>query len=106
MATPHNATSSCCSWVFTNGLAAKADATALTTLENVVGVSQFPEDWKNGTAGPDLTIYRLWEYKLSGGALLALGPTSPVCDRKIPHAPERGVGRPPRNGPPPSEHEV
>eukprot|EP00962_Isochrysis_galbana_P027445 scaffold8629_cov114-Isochrysis_galbana.AAC.9 len=23
-----------------------------------------------------------------------------------PHAPERGVGRPPRNSPPPSEHEV
>eukprot|EP00962_Isochrysis_galbana_P013354 scaffold3801_cov124-Isochrysis_galbana.AAC.24 len=35
-----------------------------------------------------------------------VGPTSPVCDRKIPHAPERGVGRPPRNGPPPLEHEV
>eukprot|EP00962_Isochrysis_galbana_P035856 scaffold12304_cov121-Isochrysis_galbana.AAC.10 len=24
----------------------------------------------------------------------------------LPTAPERGVGRPPRNGPPPSEHEV
>eukprot|EP00962_Isochrysis_galbana_P015764 scaffold4504_cov116-Isochrysis_galbana.AAC.11 len=24
----------------------------------------------------------------------------------IPHAPERGMRRPPRNGPPPSEHEV
>eukprot|EP00962_Isochrysis_galbana_P004600 scaffold1252_cov124-Isochrysis_galbana.AAC.3 len=39
-------------------------------------------------------------------AVLEVGPTSPVCVCKIPHAPERGVGRPPRNGPPPSEHEV
>eukprot|EP00962_Isochrysis_galbana_P028371 scaffold8966_cov132-Isochrysis_galbana.AAC.6 len=42
---------------------------------------------------------------VSGGALLA-PHTSPVCDRKIPHAPERGVGRPPCADPPPSEHEV
>eukprot|EP00962_Isochrysis_galbana_P013009 scaffold3721_cov134-Isochrysis_galbana.AAC.5 len=43
---------------------------------------------------------------LYGGAQLPVGPTSPVCVCKTPHAPERGVGRPPRNGPPPSEHEV
>eukprot|EP00962_Isochrysis_galbana_P046165 scaffold18458_cov112-Isochrysis_galbana.AAC.1 len=34
-----------------------------------------------------------------------VGPTSPVCASKTPHAPERGVGRPPRDSPPPSEHE-
>eukprot|EP00962_Isochrysis_galbana_P018484 scaffold5330_cov125-Isochrysis_galbana.AAC.7 len=31
---------------------------------------------------------------------------SPKLAVGTPHAPERGVGRPPRNGPPPSEHEV
>eukprot|EP00962_Isochrysis_galbana_P018789 scaffold5440_cov88-Isochrysis_galbana.AAC.6 len=34
------------------------------------------------------------------------GPTLPACARKTPHAPERGVGRPPRADPPPSKHEV
>eukprot|EP00962_Isochrysis_galbana_P005128 scaffold1404_cov194-Isochrysis_galbana.AAC.2 len=39
-----------------------------------------------------------------GGARLA--PHRLVRVSKTPHAPERGVGRPPRNSPPPSEHEV
>eukprot|EP00962_Isochrysis_galbana_P025873 scaffold8003_cov115-Isochrysis_galbana.AAC.1 len=47
----------------------------------------------------------------AGSSLLGwgpVGPTSPICASKTPHAPERGVGRPPRDGPPPSEpeHEV
>eukprot|EP00962_Isochrysis_galbana_P033422 scaffold11177_cov86-Isochrysis_galbana.AAC.3 len=52
-------------------------------------------------------VSELWEYEyeLYGGAQLA-PPTSPVCVCKIPHAPERGMRRSPRNGPPPSEHEV
>eukprot|EP00962_Isochrysis_galbana_P002890 scaffold798_cov133-Isochrysis_galbana.AAC.1 len=45
-----------------------------------------------------------WEYKLSGGAQLA--PHRLYVLSKTPHAPERGVGRPPRDSPPPSEHEV
>eukprot|EP00962_Isochrysis_galbana_P008622 scaffold2405_cov113-Isochrysis_galbana.AAC.1 len=48
----------------------------------------------------------VWEYELYGGAQGPVGPTPPVCVSKIPHAPERGMGRPPRNSPPPSEHEV
>eukprot|EP00962_Isochrysis_galbana_P003471 scaffold977_cov103-Isochrysis_galbana.AAC.6 len=47
-------------------------------------------------------VSELWEYELYGGAQLAPHRLYGVC--KIPHAPERGVGRPPRNGPPPSEH--
>eukprot|EP00962_Isochrysis_galbana_P061068 scaffold36273_cov150-Isochrysis_galbana.AAC.3 len=45
--------------------------------------------------------YELYGYGWWG----PVGPTSPVYDRKIPHAPERGVGRPPRADQPPSEHE-
>eukprot|EP00962_Isochrysis_galbana_P043866 scaffold16844_cov119-Isochrysis_galbana.AAC.6 len=58
-------------------------------------------------------VVGVYEYELSGGwwgpvgpIAIAIGPTSPVCARKIPHAPERGVGRPPRADPPPSKHEV
>eukprot|EP00962_Isochrysis_galbana_P015787 scaffold4520_cov96-Isochrysis_galbana.AAC.3 len=47
----------------------------------------------------------LWEYELYGGAQLAPHRLY-VLARLIHHAPERGVGRPPRNSPPPSEHEV
>eukprot|EP00962_Isochrysis_galbana_P005466 scaffold1487_cov116-Isochrysis_galbana.AAC.5 len=55
---------------------------------------------------------QLWEYELYGGAKFQLQlaphrtPPRNVCVRKIPHAPERGVGRPPRADPPPSKHEV
>eukprot|EP00962_Isochrysis_galbana_P030672 scaffold9956_cov114-Isochrysis_galbana.AAC.2 len=52
-------------------------------------------------------ILALWEYELYGGAQLAPHPLYVyVFASKIPHAPERGVGRPPRAGLPPSEHEV
>eukprot|EP00962_Isochrysis_galbana_P001429 scaffold362_cov127-Isochrysis_galbana.AAC.2 len=45
--------------------------------------------------------------KLSGGGAWGpVGPTRPVCVRKIPHGPKRGVGRPARADPPPSKHEV
>eukprot|EP00962_Isochrysis_galbana_P047007 scaffold19083_cov104-Isochrysis_galbana.AAC.1 len=45
----------------------------------------------------------LWEYELCM-VWPSVGLTSPLCVCKIPHASERGVRRPPRSGPPPSEH--
>eukprot|EP00962_Isochrysis_galbana_P029452 scaffold9414_cov156-Isochrysis_galbana.AAC.5 len=59
--------------------------------------------WGEREAERDL---RLWEYKLSGGWWGPVGPTLHVRARKLPHAPERGVRRPPRADPPPPEHEV
>eukprot|EP00962_Isochrysis_galbana_P005469 scaffold1487_cov116-Isochrysis_galbana.AAC.8 len=52
-------------------------------------------------------VSELWEYELYGGAQLAPHRLY-VFARFLTHAPEKGVGvgRPPRNGPPPSEHEV
>eukprot|EP00962_Isochrysis_galbana_P006342 scaffold1708_cov117-Isochrysis_galbana.AAC.16 len=50
-------------------------------------------------------VRRLWEYKLSGGVLLA-PHIACLRARKLPHATERGVRRSPRADPPPSEHEV
>eukprot|EP00962_Isochrysis_galbana_P004373 scaffold1208_cov113-Isochrysis_galbana.AAC.6 len=56
------------------------------------------------TAPPALGGVGVWEYKLSGGAQLA--PHRLYVLARLLTPPERGVGRPPRDSPPPSEHEV
>eukprot|EP00962_Isochrysis_galbana_P033236 scaffold11084_cov118-Isochrysis_galbana.AAC.3 len=51
-------------------------------------------------------VSELWEYELYGGAQLAPHRLYVLARLLTPPKAERGVGRRPRDSPPPSEHEV